>query len=233
MTNRVKTILLEGNLAVGKTMFLDLFEEMEDNPMRDYTQVIREPVDKWTNYGGVNLLNLFYRDPSKYAFLFESQVFLSMADAHLTPMQPGKTIRLMERSLFSAQYVFAKNLFYNQYLDVLQSETLTDLYDHLRSREIGHGIDQIVHLYASPEVLLKRIQKRGRPEESQISLMYLQQIEEIYKDWVEPHTREGVNVITWNTEKGLRSTQKEFKVIIKNLLVKPDAEASIEGDSDD
>ena len=154
-----------------------------------------------------------------------------MTEAHLTPMQPGKTIRLMERSIFSAQNVFAKNLFYNQYLDVLQAEILTDLYNHMLRREIDHRADQIVHLYASPEVLLKRIDKRGRLEETQISTFYLQQIKDMYREWVEPQTGEGVNVISWNTEKSLRQTQKEFKTIIKNLLIKPsDSDTSSEGD---
>lgn len=46
-----------------------------------------------------------YRDPKRWAYLFQSYVLLTMMDAHETPQT--KRLRVMERSVYSARYVLA------------------------------------------------------------------------------------------------------------------------------
>lgn len=61
------TVFIEGNIGAGKTTFLNHFKKYDD--VRLYT----EPVEKWRNVEGVNLLvNLKFLfnsiDKKKYAF---------------------------------------------------------------------------------------------------------------------------------------------------------------------
>ncbi len=42
-------------------------------------QFVKEPIEQWQNVGGsaVNLLDLFYRDPTRMAYTFQNFVFLT------------------------------------------------------------------------------------------------------------------------------------------------------------
>lgn len=48
--NKPFTVLIEGNIGSGKTTFLNHFQKF------DSVCLITEPVEKWRNCGGVNLL---------------------------------------------------------------------------------------------------------------------------------------------------------------------------------
>jgi hypothetical protein len=49
-----------------------------------------------------------YRDPKRWAYLFQSYVLLTMMEAHETPQT--KRLRVLERSVYSARYCFIENL---------------------------------------------------------------------------------------------------------------------------
>ena len=52
---------VEGNIGCGKTTFLEHFSQFEKQ-----VEVLTEPVDRWRNVNGHNLLQLMYEDPSRY-----------------------------------------------------------------------------------------------------------------------------------------------------------------------
>ena len=89
---RPYTILVEGNIGSGKTTFLDKFLDRQDE-----VELLAEPVDRWRNLGGRNLLDLMYSDPARHSFLFQSYVQLTMVEQHCRPAH--KPVRIMERSL--------------------------------------------------------------------------------------------------------------------------------------
>ncbi len=68
------TVVVEGNIGSGKTTFLKYY----DNLMS--TEVFMEPVDKWKNLDGNNLLELMYKEPKRHSFTFQSYVQLTMAE---------------------------------------------------------------------------------------------------------------------------------------------------------
>ena len=86
------TIVVEGNIGSGKTTFLDNFEDQKKD-----IEIFAEPVDKWRNVQGHNLLEMMYKDPERYSLLFQTYVQLTMLQQHTRPS--SKPIKLMERSL--------------------------------------------------------------------------------------------------------------------------------------
>merc|ERR1712062_670106 len=58
--DRPFTVVVEGNIGCGKTTFLDYFSKFSDR-----VEVLTEPVDRWRNVNGHNLLQLMYEDPSR------------------------------------------------------------------------------------------------------------------------------------------------------------------------
>ena len=61
-------VLVEGNIGCGKTTFLLQFAQFE------HVDVLTEPVDRWRNVNGHNLLQLMYDDPQRLGMLFQSCV---------------------------------------------------------------------------------------------------------------------------------------------------------------
>ncbi|KAI0228489.1 Thymidine kinase 2, mitochondrial [Lamellibrachia satsuma] len=96
------TVLVEGNIGSGKTALLEHFRTAP------FTEVIKEPVDRWRNIRGHNALALMYEDPSRWALTLQTYVQLTMLQRHLQPQM--SQVRLMERSIFSAKYCFVENL---------------------------------------------------------------------------------------------------------------------------
>ncbi|TRY59763.1 hypothetical protein DNTS_027172 [Danionella cerebrum] len=104
-------ICLEGNIASGKTTCLEYFSKTSN------IEVLTEPVSKWRNINGHNPLGLMYQDPSRWGLTLQTYVQLTMLDQHVSPMarttlsHHTTPVRLMERSIYSAKYIFVENLF--------------------------------------------------------------------------------------------------------------------------
>lgn len=96
------TIILEGNIGAGKSSLLKLFERNKNIKILTF----REPLEKWTNINGINLLDLMYKDASTWAFPFQNYAILTMMQNHVK--KTDEQIKIMERSVFSAMYCFVE-----------------------------------------------------------------------------------------------------------------------------
>jgi deoxyadenosine/deoxycytidine kinase len=114
---RILKVALEGNIAAGKSTFLEIIGA-EIN-----VTCVPEPVSRWQNIKseggnatGGNILGMFYSDPSRWAYTFQSYAFLSRLKSqleyedtiHTQPAQQRKII-MFERSVLSDKNVFAAN----------------------------------------------------------------------------------------------------------------------------
>ncbi len=86
------TIVVEGNIGSGKTTFLEKFRDRSS-----YVEIFSEPVDKWRDVHGHNLLDMLYSDPARWSLLFQTYVQLTMLQQH--SRATDKPVKLMERSL--------------------------------------------------------------------------------------------------------------------------------------
>ena len=166
-------IFVEGNIGTGKSTFL--------TKLSKEFKVILEPVDEWTsmkNANGKNLLEEFYMDPMRNAYLFQSIAFRSRMKNIV-----NQETCLIERSIYTDRNVFAKTcredgLFgdiewsdYNGWFD-----WLTNVFDIK-----PHGF---IYLRCEPEISYERIQKRKRSGEETISYKYLKQLHKKHDDWL-------------------------------------------------
>ena len=83
---------VEGNIGAGKTTFLKNFDKYSNS-----VEVIPEPVQKWRDVKGHNLLEKFYQEPNRWSMLLQTYVQLTMVQNHSLPCT--KPIRIMERSM--------------------------------------------------------------------------------------------------------------------------------------
>lgn len=170
------TVLIEGNIGSGKTTFLNHFNKFQNDVC-----LLTEPVEKWRNCNGVNLLELMYKEPHRWAMPFQSYVTLTMLQSHT--LQTDKKVKLMERSLFSARYCFVENLRANNTLHEGMYQILDEWYKFIE-KSIHVQADLIVYLRTSPEIVYERMKKRARSEESCVPLKYLQELHELHENWL-------------------------------------------------
>ena len=161
-SNGIKYIAIEGGIGAGKTTLARLLserveaslflEEVEDNPF----------------------IEKFYEDQEGYAF--QAQIFFLL---NRYRQQMEITQQDLFTNLVVADYLFAKDRIYAH--AVLGDEELV-LYNRLHSLLEGKimGPDLVIYLQASPEVLMHRIQKRGRGYERQITGEYLASLNEAF-----------------------------------------------------
>uniref|UniRef100_A0A147BTE3 Putative mitochondrial thymidine kinase 2/deoxyguanosine kinase n=1 Tax=Ixodes ricinus TaxID=34613 RepID=A0A147BTE3_IXORI len=169
------TIAVEGNIGSGKTTFLESCRLFTD------ATVLIEPVSTWRDLNGKNLLALMYREPKRWSLAFQTYVQLTMLQLHLAPVQSA--VRLMERSLQSARYVFVENLLQSGLMDPLEHSILDQWFQWIVQNE-RVALDLVVYLRTEPEVAMERIRHRKRPEEDQISLAWLRQVHTLHDSWL-------------------------------------------------
>jgi len=181
------TVTVEGNGGSGKTTFLNRFLSSTNECGTKFSEevdVIPEPVSKWQNVHGTNLLQLMYEDPKRWSLMFQSYVHLTMVQQHAN-VSSTKPIRMMERSLFSARYCFNENLYRNGYLTDVEYAALSEWFNFLIDcPKLNFEVDQIVYLRTSPEIAYERIQKRSRSEETKVKFSYIKDLHELHEDWL-------------------------------------------------
>lgn len=171
-------IWIEGNIASGKTTCLEYFSKTSN------IEVLTEPVSKWINVQGCNPLGLMYQDPSRWGLTLQTYVQLTMLDRHVIPM--SAPIRMMERSIYSAKYIFVENLYKSGKMPEVDFAVLSEWFEWI-IKNIAIPVDLIVYLQTSPQTCYERLNQRCREEEKVIPLEYIESIHNLYEDWLIHH----------------------------------------------
>jgi deoxyadenosine/deoxycytidine kinase len=168
-----KYIVVAGNIGVGKSTLVRLLcEKINWEPF--YEPVAENPY-----------LADFYENME--AWSFHSQVFFL---AHrLKIMQsviqhPGPVIQ--DRSIFEDAEIFAYNLYLQGHFSQRDWETYQSLYQSIK--DFLPPPDLVIYLRASVSTLIHRIQQRSRDYEKSISPEYLQNLNNLYRQWIDHFT---------------------------------------------
>ena len=169
-----KYIAVAGNIGVGKSTLTALlrdrlgwepfYEAVADNPY----------------------LSDFYQDMRQWSF--HSQVFfLSRRLRHHRELlnRPGTVVQ--DRTVYEDAEIFAENLYRQGNMSERDYRTYRDLYEAMML--YLPPPDLVVYLRASVSTLLQRIRMRGRDFEQDVSSEYLEQLSELYEEWIERFTQ--------------------------------------------
>ncbi|XP_016283144.1 thymidine kinase 2, mitochondrial isoform X2 [Monodelphis domestica] len=92
-------------------------------------------------------------------------------------------VRMMERSIHSAKYIFVENLFKSGKMPEVDYVVLSEWFDWI-VKNIDVSVDLIVYLQTSPAACYERLKLRCREEEKIIPLEYLEAIHQLYEEWL-------------------------------------------------
>jgi len=171
--------IVDGNIGAGKSTFLRIVGE------HIQIQIVPEPHEKWQRVvGEENLLQKFYTDAPRWAYTFQSYAFVTrVMEQQAHALKNPYHAQLLERSVFSDRYCFAKNAYELGYMNALEwklyQEWFSWLVDNYVTRPTG-----FIYMHTSPEVCYQRLVKRNREEEAGVPMEYLQQLHDKHEQWL-------------------------------------------------
>jgi deoxyadenosine/deoxycytidine kinase len=163
-------VAIAGNIGVGKSTLTALlrqqlnwepfFEAVKDNPY----------------------LADFYKDMRRWSF--HSQIyFLSRRLRHHWQLLQRTNSVIQDRTVYEDAEIFARNLYQQDLMDERDYRSYCELYEVVTT--VLPPPDLIVYLRASVPTLQDRIQRRGRPFERDIAASYLEQLNQLYEEWID------------------------------------------------
>lgn len=201
--------ILEGTIGAGKSTFLKLL-------LKAIPEIIiqLEPVDSWQSQeSNASLLHQFYTQPQRWAYTFETFTMIKRIHEYRQNSSSGLTV--VERSIYSGHYVFARNSYENGFMTDLEWELYKEWFEFLTAT--CRAPQGFIYLKVDPEVAFERIQKRKRASEDSIPLDYLQQLEHQHerflskKDDVVPLIH-NVPVLTLDCNQEFEDNSSNFKI---------------------
>lgn len=171
--------IVEGNIGAGKSTFLTMITKHLPQ-----VSVSLEPLQNWHREEyGQSLLQLFYTNPERWASTLETLALISRIKEHVTEQGNPNPFRLVERSIFSGHYCFAKNSYQSKFLTDLEWHLYQEWFTFLTADKclLPHGF---IYLQVDPERALERIQRRNRSAENGLPIAYLQDIDRLHQDFL-------------------------------------------------
>jgi len=175
MKSRPFIVSIEGNIGAGKSTMLKHFQKYSD------VEIVPEPVAEWCDVKGHNLLQKLYEDPKRWSFQFQSYVQLTRLQ--LLNKKTTSSVKIIERSIQNNRFCFLENAKKDGSLSGAELEVLFSWYNWL-DKNLGLPLDLIVYLRTSPEVAYERLRQRGRKEESDVPMKYIEGLHHSYEEWL-------------------------------------------------
>lgn len=183
-------ISIEGNIGSGKSTLLSQLEKYIYNHPEQYQPntivFLKEPVELWENtidpVTGKNILKLYYENPHKYAFQFQSLVFATQKKVIKETIENNPECRIIisERSIECGIHVFAKMLEDEGIMSPLESH----IYNLMIENSQYIKTNAIIYLKTAPHICIERINKRNRDGENNITYDYILNCETYHNKWL-------------------------------------------------
>jgi len=177
--DRPFTILVEGNVGSGKSTFLNILDSLPD------IQVFPEPVESWQQVGRQNLLEDMYAEPHRWTTTFQLYSSLTRSSLYLKSQESSSPVVVLERSLYSERYCFVEMLLHSGVITKGEAALLDRWFNTMTNTTItGMEVDLIVYIRSDPNILMNRIDRRGRQEEDGLPFSFLQDLHSLHEDWL-------------------------------------------------
>ncbi len=175
-------IAIEGNIGVGKSTFTQILKKNFDK-----STIVSEPVDMWLNIknnNDDNILGMFYKDTKRWAYTFQNLAYITRMMKIEDAIRNSDGIIFLDRSLGTDRNVFEKMLYDDKLLNEIEHQMYNLWYDFYH-KYVNANTNQIyIYLRCNPEIAYDRIAKRGREEEKNITLEYLNKLHEYHEQWL-------------------------------------------------
>ena len=214
MSKKKIIISVDGNIGSGKSTFLKLLKEKYINDF----YFAKEPVDKWLDIEGVNLLEKFYEDKERWSYTFQNYAYITRVNEIKNGIDSDKQVIITERSPNTDKNIFAKMLVDDGYMSKFEMKLYETWFNEFNMSQI----DQI-YIRTNLKNCVERIKLRNRNGESNIEPQYLQSLEKNHESWL--MSKDDVLILDGNADFKNDEEIKEryleqFDNYVKQLLSK-------------
>ena len=204
-------ISIDGNIGSGKSTLIKFLTKQ----FPDF-KLIPEPVEDWlkaTDKNGKSILELFYGDKSRWGYTFQNFAYITRVKKLLQILEETnkKTILITERSILTDKYIFAKMLYESGDMTELEWKMYNTWFDVLLSKVT---VDAVIYVNTKPEKCKKRITKRARVGEENISIDYLNNLDKYHTEWLSSDT---IPILTIDGNVDFITDEDELYKIINNI----------------
>ena len=175
-------ITIDGNIGAGKTTILNYLHTNFN------INVDLEPVDKWKPY----LDNIYLN--KKNFFNLQVRIWL---DRSWIQEKDERSLLIMERSPFFIRNTFNKYMYENDLISSNENVIINELYN---KTDIIWNSNYYIYLRTSPKKCLDRILSRGRENELDISLDYLEDIHRLHENCLEELLNDNKKILIIDVE---------------------------------
>ena len=191
-----------GNIGSGKTTLTEKLSR-DLNIDAYYESVDKNPY-----------LEDFYNNMKRWSFNLQVY-FLSKRYKVHNRINENEKSAIQDRTIYEDAEIFAKNLFKSGKMTKRDWNNYKELYSILLEN-IEHP-DLIIYLNTDVNTLLNRIRDRGRNYETEVTSSYLEELNELYKDWIEKEKKQ-YNVITVETNNfNIYKDEKKYTQILNRV----------------
>lgn len=186
----IKIISIDANISGGKSTILEKLERdlSEKSPSDRKIIFLKEPLEEWqrtTDSNGKNILQHFYEDKVKNAYLFQSNALYTryrklkecideICHQQKTSDKNVKYIIITERTITTDFYIFASMLYESGCMSEIEFKIYTNWYNDFKDI---YPIYKYFYLKVDPKICHSRICNRARAGEENIPLEYLEMID--------------------------------------------------------
>ena len=212
----MRIIVVQGNIGSGKSTFVDKLKTRYSG--RKDVCFLQEPVSEWLTVKdkqGVNILENYYKDQSKYAFMFQMMAYISRLAMLKRAIESNLYEYIItERCLNTDRNVFCKMLYDDGLIEDIGYQIYNKWFDEFNN---FNTIDYIhVYLKTDPLVSKKRVDKRARVEET-IPLDYLTKCHEYHDKWLLT-TEQKVIVLDSNQDTDINPNIDHWYAMVEEYL---------------
>ena len=207
-------IAIDGNIGVGKSLFLDLLKNEIIKRKIENVVFLKEPDNEWSKIyvDGITILE-------KYVFSFQIMTFITRLNNILNCIDKNpNAIIISERSLLTDKYIFTKMLHDDNKIDSYSYQIYNLLFENFISKLPEH---KYIYLYCNPNIALQRIKKRNRIGEN-INLDYLINCNKYYENLFNKNKNVifsfDIGNINIYSNDLYDSTNVLYKILINNVI---------------
>lgn len=175
---------IEGNIGAGKSTIIQHMKDFTHSIYGRDVVFIDEPVEEWksiVNDSNQSMIELFYKNPNKYAFSFQMMAYISRLKMIQAAMEQNPyAIFITERCLVSDYKIFAQMLYEQKHLLKEEFDIYKRWFDYFNTI----SIDGYIYIKCSPTTAHERCISRNRPGEI-IELDYITACHDKHEDWLQ------------------------------------------------
>ena len=196
---------IEGNIGSGKSTLIEILKNQKN------ILFLPEPVDSWNEIkdtSGVTILEKYYQDQKRYAFPFQMMAYITRINLIKNMNFPPDSIVVSERSIYTDREIFAKMLYESGDIGEIEYQIYLKYFEDIK-------LDGIIYVKTTPDICLKRIEKRNRKGEETIPLCYLANCHSFHEKWIK-NTNVPILFVDGNREGVAADTILKINDFVKN-----------------